>query len=173
MRRLLLLTLTSLASLGAAESTNASTMTAEKQPPKKMDRFVVTEDSTLSFGLALKVLRYNLTNKVAGIYITDVQDGSDASRQGIRPGTEILALDGKPVAEFEATFKVGGELRRLLVGRKSTDTLVVEVAPLDGSKPRKFALRNHTPLPVEFKGTQGSNGREEHDPLFDTPMYKK
>jgi len=173
MHRFLLLFLV-LVSLGFAADTKSSDLKqAKKERPVVMEPFVVQEDTTLSFGLSLKMLRYTVTKKVAAIYVDEVEEGSDAQQQGIRAGMQLLSLDGKPAGDFDATFQKDSELRRLLIGRKKDDTIMVEFDPLDGGKPKKVTLHNHARVKVETKETNPLKQRSPETSIFEQPVFKK
>jgi predicted metalloprotease with PDZ domain len=173
MHRSILLYLATIALAFGADSKPGDLKQAKKERPTVLEPFVVQQDTTLSFGLGLKMLRYSVTKKVAAIYVDEVQDGSDAQRQGVRPGMQIVSLDGKPVGDFDATFQKDSDLRRLLIARKEQDTIAVELDPLDGSKPKKLTLHNRAHYRVDTKETNPLKQRSAEDAVFDQPVYRK
>src|SRR5579871_3903961 len=60
-----------------------------------------------SFGLSLRLLRSEATQRTLLVTVTDVEPGSDAQGKGIGAGTDILSIDGIDVHEFKATFASG------------------------------------------------------------------
>jgi len=78
--------------------------------------------------------KYNLSAKLKGVVVTEVDPGSGAERAGLQPGDLITKANGKPVAslsDFKAAvkgIKSGDTLRLIVVSEKRTR--IVEV-PID------------------------------------------
>lgn len=144
---------------GSAERKPEKAGESERQtPPQKMDRFVVAEESTMSFGLSVKVLKFTLTNKVMTFRIEDVEDGSDAAANGLTAGMAVVAIDGRPVTDFDATFKAGSDLRRVFIGRHEGDKVVLDIVSLGSTKPTRVTLIHHTRR-MEVGAAAGEKGR--------------
>ncbi len=147
-------------------------------PPQKMDRFVVAEESTMSFGLSVKVLKFTLTNKVMTIRIEDVEEGSDAAAKGLGAGATIEAIDGRTITEFDATFKAGSDLRRIFIGRHAGDKVVLDVLAIGATKPKRVTLIHQARrIEVGATGTRSRRERngssfilEDPDGLWSRPM---
>lgn len=100
---------------------------AESTAPVVLAPFKVEEtlDAKLSFGMSLDVWANKETHRVIAVYVREVQPDSSADYAGIKSRTRIYSFDYLPVESFEATYKQGSDLRRLLVDRKPGDQLVV------------------------------------------------
>lgn len=152
----------------------SSAKAARNEPAQKMERFVVDSESTMSFGIGLKIQKYTLTNKVLAMYVDAVEEGSDAEAKGIRAGMRIVAIDGRPVTEFEATFKPGSDLRRLFIGRNSGDKVVLDFDALGTPKPKRVTIVQRT-VSFRVKMRPLSEGKAnpfgmDVDPIFNRPM---
>ena len=90
---------------------------AAKSPPIRMEPFKVSEDPLDSFGLGLQVIGDPRTHKVLRLLVIAVDPRSEALRSGIKPGDEVVEIDGKPVSAMDGRMARGGELFDLLVNR--------------------------------------------------------
>ena len=67
--------------------------------------FVPEADGESKLGLALAPMsdqlrqRFSVAEDVNGVLVVEVESGSLAARQGLRPGDVIVQADGKPVSE--------------------------------------------------------------------------
>lgn len=60
--------------------------------------------------------QYNLDDKQAGLVITDLKDGSEAAKRGVRPGDVIADVNGEKVASVSDLRKAFADARK--AGRK-------------------------------------------------------
>ena len=124
-----------LAQSSFADPPKAVAATSIVMPP-----FAVLGKPVSSFGLSLRVLRSEATQRALGMTITDVEPGSDAQRKGIAAGTVILSIDGSDVRQFHASFASGSELNEKLLQRRPGDEVILEIMPPGASKPRTVTL---------------------------------
>lgn len=171
------------ASLGAADPAKPAPGKSDPaQPPQtmplepalKMDRFVVDSDSTMSFGISLKIQRYTLTNKIVAMYIDEVEKESDAEAKGLEAGMGIVAIDGRPVTDIDGTFRPGSDLRRIFIGRKYGDKVVLDVASIGAAKPKRVTIVQRS-VRFDVQAQFPTDRRRvpfglESDPIFDRPM---
>lgn len=97
--------------------------------PVVLDPVRVTEnyEPKLSFGLSLDVWKDDRTGAITSIVLGRIQLDSDAEREGLTPLLRVLRIDGRPVEEFEATFRPGSELHQIFVGRRNGDKVTLEI----------------------------------------------
>jgi hypothetical protein len=93
-----------------------------------------------SFGISVRVLRSEATQRALLITVIDVRPDSDAQRKGIGPGTEILSIDGIDAHEFRATFAYGSDLNAKLLQRRPGDRITLEILPIGTPKPKFVTL---------------------------------
>ncbi|MDB6093697.1 MAG: hypothetical protein JWM32_1259 [Verrucomicrobia bacterium] len=122
------LSLMSLVAGGAMSGQAAEKITAN-DPPVMMNAFKVEDaySSQLSFGLSLDIWEDQETKMVKAIYVKKVKADSPADYAGIKPMSRIYTLDGQSVGNMSPTFKKDSVLNRLLVNRKTGETLIVEL----------------------------------------------
>ncbi len=70
------------------------------------------------------------------MYVDTVDPDSDAWKKGLEPDARIVAIEGKPVTEFDATFSSGSELNGIFSARNRGAKVTLEVIPL-GSQTAK------------------------------------
>jgi hypothetical protein len=93
-----------------------------------------------SFGLSLRLLRNEATQRTLLVTITDVEPGSDAQKKGLGAGTDIMSIDGIDVHEFKATFAYGSELNAKLLQRGPGERITLEILPAGALKPTVVTL---------------------------------
>jgi membrane-associated protease RseP (regulator of RpoE activity) len=81
-----------------------------------------------SFGFGLMASWDPKTQRVGRIFITEVNANSTAERLGLKRGDEILAINGKKVADLKGGNKPGSDLFALLVNRPAGELIDLEVA---------------------------------------------
>src|ERR1700685_1005852 len=91
--------------LALAFSGRAGAADAPAQPKADeqlmMPKMVVQGTPICSFGISLKILGDTTTKKITRIFISEVISGSRAEFIGLRPGDEILAVNGLKIAELK------------------------------------------------------------------------
>ena len=110
------------------------------EPAVLLDPMVVSTESLLSFGFGLRVVRSHPDNRVLGMYVERVGEGTDAFRKGLITGAQVLRIDGRPVSDYEGTFRSGSELNRIFIGRSSGDRISLEVMLPGKKKPKKLTI---------------------------------
>ena len=83
----------------------------------------------MSFGFGVKIIKDQLSTRVLVMYIDSVDPDSDAGKKGLEVGARIMAIDGRPVTEFDATFSQGGDLNRIFSARNRNDKVMLKVLP--------------------------------------------
>lgn len=100
----------------------------------EMEAFRVSGKTYLSFDFGLSFVRNG--EKISWATITAVKPNSEASAAGLRPMARILAINGRDIEDYEASFRHGSELNALLIDRKPGAKITLEVL-LDGYSQRK------------------------------------
>jgi len=80
-----------------------------------------------NFGFGIIVFGNNEAGTISRILIDDVLPDTAAAKYGLKSGDEILAVNGKRVAEMKGGMKGGSELFRLLVNRPPGERIDIEV----------------------------------------------
>jgi membrane-associated protease RseP (regulator of RpoE activity) len=120
---LLLLSLAILcSSAGADEPTEAHV-----DVPLVMPKVVVRDNALCSFGFSLKCLGDARTKKIDRILISEVRGGTRAAELGLRPGDEILSVNGVKVADLKGGMNRDGDIMQLFVNRRKGDAIDLEV----------------------------------------------
>lgn len=89
----------------------------------KLDPFKVRDDPFNSFGFDLRIYYDKKTNRVARIFVGNIQENSAAAELDLQPGDELVTINGRAVAGFSAGVTQGTELGKLFLDRKPGDTL--------------------------------------------------
>jgi S1-C subfamily serine protease len=93
----------------------------------QLPKLSVHEDFRMSFGFGIKMVKDGLSQKVLVMYVDSINPESDAQKQGLETEMRIIAIDGKPVTDFDATFNYGSELNRIFSHRDPGATVSLEV----------------------------------------------
>lgn len=80
-----------------------------------------------SFGFGVRMMREIGTLKVMRLFVTRVSKDSDAARFGVKPGDEILSINGEKVRGMDGATKQGAQLFSLLCNRPAGETIELEV----------------------------------------------
>ena len=80
-----------------------------------------------TFPISLRVASSAIDARVATITITAVPRDSEAEDKGIRVGDAIVAIDGRPVAEFPAGVAKDDPLGRIFMNRRPGDKVTLEL----------------------------------------------
>jgi len=126
----------------------ARTTSGSDTEPIKLEPLVITESTQLSFQFSVRVTRSQPENQLVAMYVDRVLAGSNAEEVGLCPGAMIVSIDGRPVAQFEATFRSGSELSRILVGRREGDEVTLVVVDPDETRQRKLVITRRTRMQV-------------------------
>jgi membrane-associated protease RseP (regulator of RpoE activity) len=116
--------------------------------PIKLEPLVTTERTQLSFQFSIRVTRSQPTNQLIAMYVDQVLPGSNAEEVRLVPGAMIVSINGKPVAQYEASFRSGSELSKILVGRREGDEVTLVVIDPDETKPKKIVVTRRTRMQV-------------------------
>ncbi len=98
----------------------------------------VKGEAKCSFGLALTVIREPVKRTVVRLIIAEVFPGSSAANFGLKPGDEILAINGEKVLGMAGEFQRGSKLFKLLIDRPPGEAIDVDIK---GEKPRRLTLK--------------------------------
>jgi C-terminal processing protease CtpA/Prc len=82
------------------------------------------------------------------MYVDRVLPGSNAEEVRLMPGAMIVSIDGKPVTEYEATFRSGSDLSNILVGRREGDEVTLVVVDPDEKRQKKIVVTRRTRIQV-------------------------
>ena len=109
-----------------------SLVATDKTPAKEdklliLDPMVIRTEPVGSYAIEIGITINPDTKKVDRMFITGVQDDSDAEEAGLRSGDEILKLDGHSVQEFDAILRKDSPLGRILRDRDPGDPLKLEI----------------------------------------------
>jgi C-terminal processing protease CtpA/Prc len=105
-----------------------------------MPKLRVHEDFQMSFGFGIRMVKDGLTPKVLVMYVDSVKPGSDAEAKGLARGMRIMAIDGQPVTDFDATFSYGSELNHIFSNRNPGATVSLEVVPAGSQSPKTIEI---------------------------------
>ena len=106
---------------------------AQPEPPKteeavELPKMTVKGEPICSYGIAVAGTRESGTKKIKQLIIYAVSEGSEAERQGLKPGDEILSINGQKVAGMDGMMKAGSQLFDLLVDQRFGQKISIEVA---------------------------------------------
>ena len=117
---------------------------AKEPPPIVLEPFVLNAESELSFGFGIRVMRNQATRHALGMSVERVGSGTDAERKGLKSQSQIIAINGKPVGDYEATFNAGSELGKIFVGRAEGAKVTLTVIPFGKKKPQTLTIVRRT-----------------------------
>lgn len=100
---------------------------AAPEPPVTLTPYVVKDNPINSYAFDLVVGVDKASHRIVRLLITAVADDSDAARAGLKPGDEIVKINGLSLAELGAPFGPDSELNRLLLNRPPGEPLRLEV----------------------------------------------
>jgi hypothetical protein len=110
-------------------------------PPVMLEALKIEELPLTSFGISLEIFKDTGTQKVISMRISEVRKGSDADKKGLGARMRIERINGRPVEEFDASFRQGSELSMIFGNRRPGAKVVLEVAGLPGhSEPAPVTL---------------------------------
>jgi len=127
--------------LAAQENPPAPTATPAPLPAEpevvQLETFKVKGTAISNFAISVQIL-VNREEKKTKIIITKVLPFTDASQLGLRPGDEILKINGQPVADMDPKIGPDSPLGLLLLNRKPGAALDLEVTTV---RTRSLTLR--------------------------------
>jgi C-terminal processing protease CtpA/Prc len=94
----------------------------------ELPKMSVRGEAVCSYGIGVAAEREHGTKKIKRLFIYSVAEDSDAAQAGLKPGDEILSVNGHKVAGMDGTMKPGAELFDLLVDQPAGRSLALEVA---------------------------------------------
>lgn len=112
--------------LAAAESGAGAAPPAESEAVA-MPALVVKDNALCSFGIGVQAIGNLETKEISRLLITDVWEGSEAEKLGLKAGDEILSINGIKVSALKGGTKRGGDLFELLINRPRGARLKIEV----------------------------------------------
>ncbi len=121
-----LLALLCLATVSAKDKTTSSPVPVDDRV-LVLDPLHVQGKPVVSFGFDLRVYSDPQTKKVTHVLITRVIPRTDAEKAGLRPGDEIVKVDGVAMQDLEAEVSVHSEFGRIFLNRKPGDQAKLEV----------------------------------------------
>ena len=92
-----------------------------------LPKYQVKGEAVCPFGIGVGGTREPDTHRIKRLIITDVTVGSEAERLGLKPGDEIIGINGRKVAGMDGTKQAGSELFELLVNQAPGQTIALEV----------------------------------------------
>lgn len=131
---LLLIALMSSAASDAAAEAVKPLPPAEVLPP-----ISVKGEVQCSFGFGVRLHRDPGTRKVLRLFVTKVRKGSSAAKLEVKPGDEILSINGEKVRGMDGEAKQGARLFSLLCNRSPGETVEMEI--MDPDRVRRLTLR--------------------------------
>jgi len=107
-------------------------------PATAMAPVRVSDAPIQSFGFTVEILGDPATRRVRTITVVSVWPNGSAGRAGLRPGSSIIAIDGRPVADFAASLAKGSALNRILMNKVPGDR--VRLVVVRDSRPPQTIL---------------------------------
>lgn len=105
---------------------------AERAAPESADAvslppLEVKDNAYCNFGISVQALGNPQTRQITRLFITDVWEKSEAEKLGLKPGDEILAINGIKVSDMKGGMQRGSDLFELLVNRGKGARIRLEV----------------------------------------------
>jgi hypothetical protein len=122
--------------------------TSPDDKPIRLSPLVITESTQLSFQFSVRITRSQPENQLLAMYVEQVLPGSNAEAVQLMPGAMIVSIDGKPIGQYEATFRSGSELCKILVGRREGDEVTLVVIDPGETRQKKIVVTRRTRMQV-------------------------
>lgn len=106
----------------------------------ELPKLAIKGSPICSYGFGVSAFREPVTKKIKRLFVADVTDDSEAQRQGIQEGDEILSINGTKVAGMDGLMNPGSPLFNLLINQPPGQTIKFEIAV---RVPRTFTLKSY------------------------------
>ena len=106
---------------------------AADKPSEKGEQILVLDPMMIrsvpigSYAINVGIMINSDTKKVDRMFVTGVQEKTDADEAGLQAGDEILKLDGRSVKEFDASLRKDAPLNRILMDRDFGEPLKLAI----------------------------------------------
>ena len=108
-----------------------------------MAPFKVKTDPLINFGVSLRVMFDESKARVSRVFISEVRENSDAERERVQVGDEVIKINGRAVEGMEARLDRDSELGKLLLNRPIGTELKLEIVT---RTTRHVRLKAYSPL---------------------------
>lgn len=108
-----------------------------------MAPFKVKTDPLINFGVSLRVVFNDSSTRIARVFISEVRENSDAERQRVHVGDEVMKINGRAVDTMEARLDRDSDIGKLLLNQPTGTELKLEIIT---RTTRQIRLKAHAPL---------------------------
>jgi hypothetical protein len=134
-----------------ARATPAFAPLRKKQPAPKgvveLEPFRVQGIPLTSFPISFETSRDRITGHVRQIIVREVPPSSTTEQAGVKPGDQIIAINGRSIREFHGGITIDSELGRIFLNRRPGDTVHLDLIAADSQQPYSVTLQ----IPTFFK----------------------
>jgi S1-C subfamily serine protease len=108
-------------------SVHAETPPPAAPPPVQLTPYAVKDDPVNSYAFDVRVVADKATRRISRLIITRVPENSDAAREGLEVGDDIIKVNGTKVTDMEARVDPDSPLGQAMVNRSPGTVLDLEV----------------------------------------------